>query len=59
MGTEPPFGNVTDLAAGIRAGLISPVDLAAASIEQADRVEPGLNAFITFDPERAIERARD
>lgn len=58
MGTEPLLESVAHLASEMRARRLSPLDLVAASIQQAERVEPVINAFITLDAEGAMARAK-
>ena len=52
---RPP---ATRLAALVRAGRISPVEITKAVVERAERLDPILRAFMTRTPERALERAR-
>ena len=42
----------------LRAGELSVVDLAEAHIAQIERLNPALNAFVDFDPERVLAQAR-
>jgi len=39
-------------------GELSPVELTRACLEQVERFEPQVNAFITLTPELALEQAR-
>jgi len=48
----------TELAALIRSREISAVELMQAHIAQIERVNPQVNAIVTFHPERALDRAR-
>jgi len=52
------FSSTAQLAAAIRAGRVSAVDVLAAHLAQIDRYNPALNAIITLDAEHAYERAR-
>lgn len=51
--------SVTDLAAAIRDKKISSVELVSAYIEQAQRVNPKINALVQFNPERALQAAKE
>ena len=46
------------LAPGIKARKISPVDLTRAVLDQIERLNPVLNAYITVDAEGALDTAR-
>lgn len=46
------------LVAGYAAGDFSPVEVTRAALEQAERVQPQLNAFVRIDAEDALARAR-
>ena len=46
-----------DLAAEIRAGVISPTEALEATLAHIDKTNPGLNAFITVSEDRAREEA--
>ena len=50
--------SIAQLAAQIRKGEISPVELIEATLEAIDECEPQLNAFITVFREESLERAR-
>ena len=50
--------SATRLAALIRAGEVSPVEVAEAVLERAERLDPVLHTFMTRTPERALHRAR-
>lgn len=50
--------SATELAADIRRKAISPVELMSAVLQRAERLQPELNCFITLDPERALDAAR-
>ncbi len=58
MTTDLCFLNATELAAGIRRGDFSSVELTEAHIAQIERVNPAVNAVVTFLPEQALERAK-
>jgi amidase len=47
-----------ELAADVRRGEVSPVEVAEHTLERADRFGAPLGAFITVTPERALEQAR-
>src|SRR5205814_9216787 len=53
------FSSTTQLAAAIRAGQVSAVEVLEAHLTQIDKHNPALNAIITIDAERARERARE
>lgn len=42
----------------LRAGTVTPLDLARACLARIERLDPGLNAFIAVHAERALEEAR-
>lgn len=50
--------SIAQLAAQIRTGEISPVELIEATLQTIDQCEPQLNAFITVFREESLERAR-
>jgi aspartyl-tRNA(Asn)/glutamyl-tRNA(Gln) amidotransferase subunit A len=50
--------DVAALTAGFRAGTISPVDVARASLARAEEIQPRLNAFTFIDHAGALEAAR-
>src|SRR5437667_1958339 len=52
------FSSTTQLAAAIRAGHVSAIEVLEAHLAQIDTHNPALNAIITMDAERAYERAR-
>lgn len=47
------------MAEGIRTKSISPLELVEAHLEQIEKLNPKLNAFVHFDAERARQAARD
>ena len=53
------FSSTTQLAAAIRAGHISAIEVLQAHLAQIDAHNPTLNAVITLDVEQAYERARE
>ena len=52
------FMSATEMAEKIRTKALSPVEIVNAVIERVETLEPKLNAFATFTPERAIEGAK-
>ncbi len=52
------FRTATDLAAMIRRREISALELMQAHVAQIERLNPQVNAIVTFHPERSLERAR-
>jgi aspartyl-tRNA(Asn)/glutamyl-tRNA(Gln) amidotransferase subunit A len=50
--------SIAQIAAQIRKGEISPVELIGTTLETIDQCEPQLNAFITVFREESLERAR-
>lgn len=58
MTTDLCFLNATELAAGIRQREYSSVEVTEAHIAQIERVNPAVNAVVTFLPEQAIEQAK-
>jgi aspartyl-tRNA(Asn)/glutamyl-tRNA(Gln) amidotransferase subunit A len=50
--------SASDLLAAYRARTLSPVEVADATLRRIDRLNPGLNAFITVTHDRALEDAR-
>ena len=53
------YGSIAQIAAQIRKGDISPVELIEGTLEAIDECEPQLNAFITVFHEESLERARE
>src|SRR3954452_7364056 len=53
------FSSAAQLAAAIRAGHISAVEVLDAQLAQIDTYNPQLNAIITLDAEKARARARE
>ena len=56
--TELCFTPATELARLIAAGQLSPVEVVSAVISRIEALEPRLNAFVTFAPEKALDAAR-
>ncbi len=50
--------STTQTAAAIRSGHLSATDVLEAHLAQIDERNPALNAVVTIDAERALERAR-
>lgn len=53
------YGSIAQIAAQIRKGDISPVELIEGTLEVIDQCEPQLNAFITVFHDESLERARE
>src|SRR6058998_3506524 len=53
------FSSTTQLAAAIRAGHVSAIEVLEAHLAQIDTHNPALNAIVTMDAERARERAQE
>ncbi len=53
------FLSAVEMAEGVRAKSISPVDLVEAHLEQIEKLNPKLNAFVDTDAQRARQAARD
>ena len=53
-----PLGSASALAAALRAGRISSVELLRAYLDRVDRYNPGLNAIVVDDRDAALKRAR-
>ena len=52
------YCSLSEMAAMVRAGKISPVELVEAHLERIERLNPKLNAFTTVDSERAHSQAK-
>ncbi len=52
------YASATELAARLRRGDISAVEVLGAHLERIEAVNPSLNAVVTLCPERALEAAR-
>ncbi len=57
--TDIVFSSTTQLAAAIRAGQVSAMQVLEAHLAQIDRHNPALNAVVTLDAEGARARARE
>ena len=53
------FSSTTQLAAAIRAGHVSAIEVLEAHLAQIATRNPALNAIVTMDAERAYERAQE
>jgi amidase len=53
-----PFGSAGALAAALRKGQVSSVELLQAYLERVDRFNPALNAMVVDDRKAAMSRAR-
>ena len=53
------FTPATELAGLIRSRKLSPVELARATLERIERLNPRLNAFCTLTPEASLAAARE
>jgi amidase len=53
-----PFGSATALAAALRAGRVSSIELLKAYLDRVDRLNPALNALVVDDRKAAMNRAR-
>src|ERR1700742_4462183 len=49
--------SASSIAANIRAKSISPVEVARVHLERIDRLNPKLNAFVDWQPERVMDQA--
>ena len=58
MDDDVLHASIAQIAAQIRKGEISPVELIEATLEKIDRCEPQLNAFITVFREKSLDSAR-
>ena len=56
--TEICFLTATEMARRIRAKELSAIEVMEAHLEQIERVNPKVNAIVTFLPEQAREQAR-
>jgi Asp-tRNA(Asn)/Glu-tRNA(Gln) amidotransferase A subunit family amidase len=53
------FAPALELAARVRAGEVSPVELTQLYLERIERLDPQLNSYVTVDAERALAAARE
>ena len=51
--------SATDLAAAVRVGEVSPVEVTAAVLDRIARVNPAINAYVTVAAESALAQARE
>ena len=58
MSDEVAFASALELAAQVRAGMVSPVELVELYLERIERLDPKLNSYVTVDAERALAAAR-
>src|SRR5262245_49235149 len=58
MSSDPTLWSPLEIAASVRAGSLSPVDLAQRFLERIEKLDPGINAFLTVDREGALRTAR-
>ncbi|MGQ0481218.1 MAG: amidase [Pseudonocardia sp.] len=56
--TQPHELTAVQQAAAIRVGELDPVELVEHHLRRIDRLDPGLAAFVTLTPERALDAAR-
>ena len=52
------YSSLTEMAEGVRASKISPVELTEAHLSRIHELNPRLNAFVTVDSEHACDQAR-
>jgi Asp-tRNA(Asn)/Glu-tRNA(Gln) amidotransferase A subunit family amidase len=55
---ELAFATALDLAARLRAGDVSSVEVTELYLERIERLDPELNAYVTVDADRALAAAR-
>ena len=55
---ELAFRSAVELAALVRAGAVTPVELVELYLERIERLDPQLNAFVTVAAEQALVDAR-
>ena len=58
MSADPLFATIEDVAAGYRAGALSPVQITEQILDRIEAVDARLNAFITVCAETALETAQ-
>jgi aspartyl-tRNA(Asn)/glutamyl-tRNA(Gln) amidotransferase subunit A len=58
MDADPCWLSATEMASGIAAGRLSPVELVDLHLQRISRLNPTVNAFITHLPDQAREEAR-
>ncbi|MCC7107244.1 MAG: amidase [Chloroflexi bacterium] len=59
MSRELAFATIAELAPRLAAREISPVEVVRAAVEQAERVQPRINCFISLLPDHAMAAARE
>ena len=57
--TQLPFRSATELAAVVRAGEVSSIELLECYLDRIEALNPGLGAVVTLDAERARREAAD
>lgn len=55
--TDLCMAPLTDVAALIRSGKVSPVELTRSMLDRVAKLDPGLNSYLTVTAEHALERA--
>ena len=58
MSDEVAYATIRELGAHYRARRLSPVEVTRALLARIEKLDPGLNAFVTVTPERALADAR-
>ena len=58
MSDELAFAPALELAARVRAGDVSPLELVELYLERIERLDPQLNAYVTVDADGARAAAR-
>jgi len=58
VGEELAFASALELAAQVRAGDVSPVELVQLYLDRIERLDPELNSYVTVDAEGALAAAR-
>jgi aspartyl-tRNA(Asn)/glutamyl-tRNA(Gln) amidotransferase subunit A len=56
--SEWPWRSLAEAAEAVKGGAVSPVELTRACLERIDRVDRVVRAFVSLDPEGAMEAAR-
>ncbi len=57
-GADWPWQSLAEAADAVRTGGVSPVELTRACLDRIERVDPVVHAFVSVEPERALEAAR-
>src|SRR5437870_8671091 len=55
---ELSYATIRDIGARLRRRALSPVELTRALLERIERLDPGLHAFVTVTPDRALADAK-